>query len=222
MTYQWQKGTFTGNMADIPGATDATYTFAKPTLTDHLTLMRCVVSNQAGSATSASEMLFVTTAPTAPTQITSYIAVSTQVGASFSYGISATGGTAPLAYAASPLPAGLSLDPNSGQISGIPAQEGATAIVIDAANSAGHISAILTVTVTETAPAVSIDAWRLANFGASVTDPSIAGDQADPDGDGFTNLQEFTYGSNPLDPASAPAIPANASPMTTPFKRRLK
>lgn len=65
MTYQWQKGAFTTNMADIPGATGAAYTTPPATLADHLTLFRCIVSNTAGSTTSASELLFVTAAPAA-------------------------------------------------------------------------------------------------------------------------------------------------------------
>jgi hypothetical protein len=70
------------------------------------------------------------------------------------------------------------------------------------------MSRILTLTVTATAPAVSIDAWRFAKFGASATDPSIAGDMADPDGDGYTNRDEFNFGSDPLNRASVPgAVP---------------
>jgi poly(3-hydroxybutyrate) depolymerase len=90
ITYQWQKGRFTSNMADIPGATGAIYTIPAATLDDHLTLFRCVVSNAAGNATSASEMLFVTAALTAPTQITSAITASAQVGAPFQYTITSS------------------------------------------------------------------------------------------------------------------------------------
>jgi hypothetical protein len=64
MSFQWQRGTFTGNMANIPSATNATYTTAPATPKDHHTLFRCIVSNAAGNAASASEMLFVTNAPT--------------------------------------------------------------------------------------------------------------------------------------------------------------
>jgi poly(3-hydroxybutyrate) depolymerase len=60
MTYQWQKGTFNANMIDIPGANAATYTTPLTTLADHRTLVRCIVSNSAGSVTSASELLLVT------------------------------------------------------------------------------------------------------------------------------------------------------------------
>jgi hypothetical protein len=60
MTYQWQKGKVIGNMVDIPGATGATYITPATTLAENMTLFRCVVSNAAGSTTSASEILFVT------------------------------------------------------------------------------------------------------------------------------------------------------------------
>jgi hypothetical protein len=211
MTYQWQKGRLTSNMADIPGATDSTYTTPATKLADHLTLFRCVVSNPAGSVTSASEFLFVTGAPAPPTQITSLLAAAVQVGTGLTYTITSSGGTTPIAYSANPLPAGLSLDSNSGLLSGVPAATGDSSIAIGAGNSAGSISATLTLSVMATAPVISIDQWRLAHFGASAIDPSIAGDMADPDGDGFTNLEEFTFGSDPLDSASVPAALA-ASP----------
>jgi poly(3-hydroxybutyrate) depolymerase len=216
MTYQWQKGAPTGNMADIPGATEPTYTTPVTTLADHLTLFRCVVSNPVGSVTSASEFLFVTAAPTPPTQITSSLTAAAQVGTPFTYAITSSGGTTPITYSANPLPAGLSVDPDSGVLSGIPAATGDTNIAIGAGNSAGHISATLTLSVMETAPVISIDSWRLANFGASATDPSVAGDMADPDGDGYTNLDEYNFGSQPLNPASVPTA-LGASPPALDF-----
>jgi poly(3-hydroxybutyrate) depolymerase len=62
LSYQWQKGGFLTNMVDIPGATAATYT----TPADHRTLFRCIVTNPAGSATSANELLLVTSAVARP------------------------------------------------------------------------------------------------------------------------------------------------------------
>jgi hypothetical protein len=62
MSYQWQMGTSRGNMSDIPGATQAIYTTPPARSADSLTLFRCVVSNAAGNATSASEMLMVSAA----------------------------------------------------------------------------------------------------------------------------------------------------------------
>jgi poly(3-hydroxybutyrate) depolymerase len=204
MSYQWQKGVFLGNMADIPGATAATYTTPPTTLADHTTLFRCVVSNAAGSTTSASEMLMVTADVKKPTDITSAITAAAQVGAPFTYTITSSGGTASITYSASPLPAWLSLDAATGLISGTPAAPGVTKVVITAANPGGSTSAILVLTATLDPPVVPIDAWRSAHFGASAINPDIAGDSADPDGDGISNLLEYTHGTDPL--------AANASP----------
>jgi hypothetical protein len=158
----------------------------------------------------------VTAAPTPPTQITSSLTAAAQVGTPFTYAITSSGGTTPITYSANPLPAGLSVDPDSGVLSGIPAATGDTNIAIGAGNSAGHISATLTLSVMETAPVISIDSWRLANFGASATDPSVAGDMADPDSDGYTNLDEYNFGSQPLNPASVPTA-LGASPPALDF-----
>ncbi|MBZ5583484.1 MAG: putative Ig domain-containing protein, partial [Acidobacteriia bacterium] len=204
LSYQWQKGTFTGNMADIPGATEAGYTTPPATLADHLTLFRCVVSNAAGNAATAGEMLFVTDEVKPPTDITSAITAAAQLGAPFQYAIASSGGTSPIAYSAVPLPPGLSVDAGSGRISGAPASAGTFAITVEAGNNAGKISRTLTLTVTAGPPAVSKGAWRLANFGAAVIDPAVAGDAADPDGDGYANTDEFAFGSNPLDAAGVP------------------
>lgn len=43
--------------------------------------------------------------------------------------------------------------------------------------------------------------WRLANFG-SINNTGIAADNADPDGDGMTNLQEFAAGADPNNASS--------------------
>ena len=188
MSYQWQKGTITGNMANVAGP----YTTPAAALADHLTLFRCVVSNSAGNATSASEMLFVTAEVKPPTDITSAITAFVQTGTPFSYTITSSGGTTPITYSASPIPLGLSLNAITGVISGEPTAAGTTKSVIFASNTAGNTSAILALTVTLTQPVIPIDSWRSAHFGASEINPDIAGDLADPDGDGATNLLEYT------------------------------
>lgn len=46
-------------------------------------------------------------------------------------------------------------------------------------------------------------AWRAAHFSAEeLLDPEISGDDADPDGDGVPNWQEYLHGSDPNDRAS--------------------
>ena len=44
--------------------------------------------------------------------------------------------------------------------------------------------------------------WLIAKFGADANTPEIAGETADPDGDGQDNLTEFTAGTEPLDATS--------------------
>ncbi len=198
--YRWQKGTFASadNLTDIAGANGPSYATPPTVLADHTTLFRCVVTNSAGSATSASEMLFVTTAVVSPKEFTSNTKVQAQVGAPFRYAIRASGGTAPLGYTAAPLPAGLSVNTATGVISGTPGVAGTTAVSITATNSAGSISAILTVTVTADTPVIPFGQWQADHFGASAQRRMTAGEEADPDGDGMRNLIEYAFGRDPL------------------------
>lgn len=51
----------------------------------------------------------------------------------------------------------------------------------------------------------ALENWRLANFG-SIANSGMSADSADPDGDGQTNLQEFTAGTDPNNRSSALGI----------------
>lgn len=197
-SYQWQKGTATTNMTDIPGATSATYTTSPAVSGDNASIFRCTASNAAGSATSASEMLLVTAAVKAPNEFRSLIAATAQTGVPFSYTIISAGGTTPVTYAVSPLPDGLSVNASTGVISGTATTAGATNVIMTASNSAGSISAALVLTVTNTPTSTSIGSWRWINFGASATNPTLAGDLADVDGDELNNLLEYATGSDPF------------------------
>jgi len=90
--YQWQK-----NGADIPGATGSGYTTPAVTLSDHNAQFRCVVSNDAGSATSDAATLTVTSSSTAPAITTQPVSQSVAEGSTASFSVTATG-TAPLGY----------------------------------------------------------------------------------------------------------------------------
>jgi len=65
MSYQWQQGRLTTNFTDIPGASAVTYTPPAARMSDHRTLFRCIITNAAGTAVSASEIMLVTPVPAA-------------------------------------------------------------------------------------------------------------------------------------------------------------
>ena len=49
------------------------------------------------------------------------------------------------------------------------------------------------------------DDWRLARFGIEAGNPALAGDLADPDGDGIVNLLEYAFSNDPLNYDASPA-----------------
>jgi fibronectin type 3 domain-containing protein len=71
--------------------------------------------------------------------------------------------------------------------------------VVTAANTLSGTSGISNAASATTYTAVQ--SWRLSNFG-TVENTGNAADSADPDGDGMTNAQEFTAGTNPNNPSS--------------------
>lgn len=64
-----------------------------------------------------------------------------------------------------------------------------------------------------------IDAWRKLKFGAQANDASVAGDLADPDGDGLVNLLEYRTGTEPLAATLPPAVATEAGFLTLTFSR---
>jgi endonuclease/exonuclease/phosphatase family metal-dependent hydrolase len=84
------------------------------------------------------------TGPASPS-IYSATSASAVAGQSFTYQIAAT--NAPASYGASGLPAGLSVNPTSGLISGTPAAAGNASITLSATNAAGTGNATLVLTV---------------------------------------------------------------------------
>jgi hypothetical protein len=55
-----------------------------------------------------------------------------------------------------------------------------------------------------------MDAWRVSHFAGNANIPAVAGDLADPDGDGLVNLVEYALGLDP-NVAGAQGLPAAAS-----------
>lgn len=95
--------------------------------------------------------------------IASPMTVNAATGSTFFYRVKATNATT--TYAASGLPAGLTIDPGTGLVSGQPTQTGTFAVNLSATNAYGTTSATLTLIVS-TAPASP--AARLVNLSARV------------------------------------------------------
>jgi hypothetical protein len=122
-----------------------------------------------GDGTSAPKALALTVAPAPATPvITSAGSATGRVGAAFSYQITATG--APTSYVALDLPAGLTVAPATGVISGTPAAAGVFTASIRAANAAGLGAAsplTLVIGPAATAPAISSPASAVGQVGAA-------------------------------------------------------
>ncbi len=97
--------------------------------------------NVTSDRTIAASFALVTTAPV----ITSPLTATGAVGEAFGYVITAI--HAPAGFTAAGLPPGLSLDPNTGAISGAPAAAGATDVAIAATNAFGADTRTLRLTV---------------------------------------------------------------------------
>ena len=92
-------------------------------------------------------------APDAPPTITTDTLPDGKVGEAYSQTLTATG-TAPITWSIDGgLPAGLSLNADTGEISGTPTAEGTATFTIKATNSAGSNTKELSITITKAAPA---------------------------------------------------------------------
>jgi hypothetical protein len=69
------------------------------------------------------------------------------------------------------------------------------------------------VTITNIAlPPSAYAVWKSGHFGTNADNPAIAGDSADPDGDGIANILEYAFGSDPnLANTNRPLVGATVS-----------
>lgn len=127
-------------------------------------------------------------------------------------------GNAPLNVRSINYPAGFSGNWNSGSIAAGSSQNVNVNFSPTAAQSFGGtitvnsdaISGTNTVSVSGsgTPATVSYTTWRDTEFSpAQASDPLISGAEVDPDSDGFTNLQEFAFGGDPLVPDASLIAP---------------
>jgi len=100
--------------------------------------------------------------------------------------------------------------------------EGPETVILTAANGTGYyVSSASNGTVTiQDLPA---DNWRFAKFGAAANTPATAGDNADPDRDGMTNLMEFALNSNPqsADSALFPTVTKAGGTLSLTYQKNL-
>lgn len=108
------------------------------------------------SATNANgtttQNLSLTVAPVLPL-ITNNGSASGRAGSAFSYRIMAT--NVPRSFAASGLPAGLTLNATSGAITGIPASAGNTTVTLSATNPAGTVTKAITFVIVPQPPSIT-------------------------------------------------------------------
>lgn len=152
---------------------------------------------------------FNITAVAAPA-ITSPSTVTAVAGKTFSYQVTTTGPVT--TFGAANLPDGLSINADSGLISGIPAAAGNPGITLSATNAGGTGTLALAIEVLADSDGDGLpDPWEEAN-NLNFLFPGDA--ILDPDGDSLSNLGEFLAGTDPLNPASAFRVrPFSRSPV---------
>lgn len=145
LTYQWKKGTF--DLADGPnvsGSHSATLQLSNLLLTDSGTYHVVVTGSNTLSSTSNSASLTVNPLPEIPV-INSASTASAVVGKPFSYQISGT--NTPTSFGATGLPGWLSLNFQTGLISGTPTATGISNVTLSATNAGGTGTGSLQITV---------------------------------------------------------------------------
>ena len=116
----------------------------------------------------------------------------------------------PQSATATTTPAGLPVSFTYNGSSSAPVETGSYTVVASIASSDYAGSTIGTFVIIE--DMLAYQNWRIANFGSSENSGNAA-DGADPDGDGFTNIEEYSAGTNPL---SATSFPSPAVVITSP------
>jgi hypothetical protein len=167
LSYQWQK-----SGANVAGATSASYTTPVTTTSDNGATFRVVVSNTAGTATSAAATVTVTAAAVAPTISTQPVNQTVTAGQTASFVVVATG-MAPLSYQWQKNGANIAgaTTPSYTTPGTISSDSGSTFRVV-VSNAAGTVTSA-PATLTVRAPAIQVNSTSV-NFGSSVVGAGLS------------------------------------------------
>ncbi len=151
--------------------------------------------------------------PTFTSELTLDVVEGKAVGG---FTLTATG--SPTSFAASGLPAGLTLNAATGTIAGSPVHSGVYAVHVSVTNELTSVQAVMTVFVRPPA----LEDWRSSRFSlAERADPVVSGWAADPDGDGLPNLIEYVFDRDPkVRDAGALTFADSQGHLTLSFERR--
>lgn len=151
--YQWKK-----NGGSIIGATSASYSLDSTSQSDDGSQFTVQVSNIAGLQTSRIAKLIVTQ----PIPIiSSALTTSGTIGEKFHYQIEAS--NHPTSFGAEKLPPGLTINVQTGEISGVPIASGSTQVTLSAANSGGSTQALLEIHIKDNTSEGKLISFTLIN-----------------------------------------------------------
>ena len=184
ITYQWKScddPADLGSCTNISGATSATYT---PTISElgKYIVVEATASNRVGTLTETSNPTLVINpevAFTAPSPIP-----GATTGTAYVLSLAAAGGVGTFTYAVSngTLPAGISLDPVTGQLSGTPTSVGTFTFTVRVTDSNGVFKeVVVTITVTAQVIVPTCDAACVAAIEAQAAAEKAAADKAAAD-----------------------------------------
>ncbi len=148
LTYQWRR-----SGSAIAGATAASYTTEATSAADSGAAFSVVVTNSAGTLTSANAILTVSPASTSSLSITTSTLSGGVVQSAYTDTLQATGGKAPYAWTlvSGQLPPGLFLSGTAGTISGTPTTVGKSSFTVgvhDADGASATLAASISISAT--------------------------------------------------------------------------
>jgi len=167
LSYQWQK-----NGVSIGGATSASYTTPTTTTSDNGATFGVVVSNAAGTVTSAAATLTVNAAAVAPAITAQPVSQTVTAGQTASFAVAATG-TAPLTYQWQKSGVNIAgATTPSYTTPGTTSSDSGSTFRVVVSNAAGTVTSAAA-TLTVRAPAIQVNSTSV-NFGSSVVGAGLS------------------------------------------------